>query len=811
MTWVFNPFTGTFDSAGSTTYNITNNPGGSATEVQYNTGGAFGGSVNLTWVSPALTIGEQQVTQGSLVLANTAAAAYSVTLKSSNSATAAWTMTLPVNAGTNGQVLQTNGAGVTSWVAQSGGSGTLTANTTATSGFTAGQYLYSDGSLLQAGSFGTGVATALAVNAGSAGCFVRNNTAESISGALTLTSAAPQLTLGVNATTLGQIKLFGSTSGDVTLKPAAAAGTATVFQLPASNGNSGEFLQTDGAGGTSWAVGGGGLTIGTTAITGGTAGRLLFEKSDNTVTESSLLSFDSTNGSLSVGGATVTTSNPVLNLTQTWNAAVTFTGLKLNVTDTSSNTASLLLDLQVGGTSKAGVQKDGLTYNPIGFFNNTSKTYGIEWLGGGNSTIMVYRGGAASLGIYPGTTLGLVVPFNASYGFASSSTANANSDTLITRAAAATFQLGAADAAAPVAQTLQVQSATGSPNVAGANFTINGSRGTGSGAGGSIIFQVAPAGTGGGTTPNPLATVLTISSDKKLTLNGGVFDYGVTTASVFNLNANTQITSGSGWVKCAYIQNAADTAECDLRTASTIRLYGGANSFAVVSTGAQLASTKSLAWTSSTDIGTADTFLTRSAAATIQFGAADAAAPVAQTLQVQSVVGGTSDTAGAAFTIQGSRGTGTGAGGSIIFKTAPAGSSGTSQNTAIDRQIIVAAGKSLTDNTATSLFEIALPTLSMAGGVIEATVICTDGTDMQSVTETITYSAVNKGGAYTKDVDVQTTSSALSAGTLSNTWAFLDGTNKVTMQLTSDTSLSPTKFLVYYKVHNNSEQATTIV
>lgn len=61
-------------------------------------------------------------------------------------------------------------------------------------------------------------------------------------------------------------------------------------------------------------------------------------------------------------------------------------------------------------------------------------------------------------------------------------------------------------------------------------------------------------------------------------------------------------------------------------------------------------------------------------------GVADAASPGAQTLGVQSVVAGTSNTAGANFTLAGSRGTGTGAGGSIIFQTAPAGGSGTSQN-----------------------------------------------------------------------------------------------------------------------------------
>ena len=72
---------------------------------------------------------------------------------------------------------------------------------------------------------------------------------------------------------------------------------------------------------------------------------------------------------------------------------------------------------------------------------------------------------------------------------------------------------------------------------------------------------------------------------------------------------------------------------------------------------------------------------TSPAAATLQLGAADAASPVAQTLQVQNVVAGTSNTAGANFTVAGSIGTGTGAGGQIIFRTAPAKSTNTTQNT----------------------------------------------------------------------------------------------------------------------------------
>jgi hypothetical protein len=56
----------------------------------------------------------------------------------------------------------------------------------------------------------------------------------------------------------------------------------------------------------------------------------------------------------------VTVSTPCLDLSQTWNnVATTFTGLKFNVTDTASAGGSMLMDLQVGGTSKFSVNKFG--------------------------------------------------------------------------------------------------------------------------------------------------------------------------------------------------------------------------------------------------------------------------------------------------------------------------------------------------------------------------------------------------------------------------------------------------------------------
>jgi hypothetical protein len=63
---------------------------------------------------------------------------------------------------------------------------------------------------------------------------------------------------------------------------------------------------------------------------------------------------------LQAASGTITADAPVLNLTQTWNnAAVVFTGIKLNVTETASANGSFLLDLQRGGVSRFAVYNTG--------------------------------------------------------------------------------------------------------------------------------------------------------------------------------------------------------------------------------------------------------------------------------------------------------------------------------------------------------------------------------------------------------------------------------------------------------------------
>jgi hypothetical protein len=86
------------------------------------------GQVGISNVSPSalLTLGTAGTTAGTVSLAGSTSG--TVTIQTA-AAAGTWTMTLPTTAGSSGQVLQTNGSGVTSWVTVSAGSGVTTIGT----------------------------------------------------------------------------------------------------------------------------------------------------------------------------------------------------------------------------------------------------------------------------------------------------------------------------------------------------------------------------------------------------------------------------------------------------------------------------------------------------------------------------------------------------------------------------------------------------------------------------------------------------------------------------------------------------------
>ncbi len=110
----------------------------------------------------------------------------------------------------------------------------------------------------------------------------------------------------------------------------------------------------------------------------------------------------------------------ILNLAQTWNTTGTPTAIKLNVTNTASNAASLLMDLQVGGVSKFKV--DNLGYITSTGITTTAATVTIPMniVSIGNtlqSTTNVDIGGLTIQGMYAaaGTNNGSFITLKPGY------------------------------------------------------------------------------------------------------------------------------------------------------------------------------------------------------------------------------------------------------------------------------------------------------------------------------------------------------------------------------------------------------------
>ena len=226
------------------------------------------------------------------------------------------------------------------------------------------------------------------------------------------------------------------------------------------------------------------------------------------------------------------TSRPLIDAAQTWsNVGTTFTALKVNITNINSAAASLLLDLQVGGTSQITVSRAGLL-TTVGNvksgadFDSASTTPAFKATG---ATLMqLYNAGGITGYVAVGAAgCGLVIDNN-------------SIDVILTRAGTRTLQFGKADAATALAQTTQVQSvAAGNGNTAGADWTFQGSLSNGSGAAGKIIFKSSLSAAGSGV-QNTANAALTISNPSAtgIAFNG----YG---AGALSTDASGNITATS--------------------------------------------------------------------------------------------------------------------------------------------------------------------------------------------------------------------------------------------------------------------------
>ena len=207
-----------------------------------------------------------------------------------------------------------------------------------------------------------------------------------------------------------------------------------------------------------------GITIGTTAITSGTVGRVLFEGTGNVVQESANLFWDNTNVRLGVGTSTPST---VFEIIRNQNALT-----QINLTNTSSgNIAGPILNLtsdvasgvfQFGkqstttGTYKTIGQKDGFIYNGTGgdiSLINDFATGKIKFTTGGVSTAQMTLFSTGNLAINTTTDAGFKLDVNG--------TARVSGDLRITQSGSTTFGVniattGGATTITPISSTSNI-------------------------------------------------------------------------------------------------------------------------------------------------------------------------------------------------------------------------------------------------------------------------------------------------------------------------------------------------------------------
>lgn len=163
---------------------------------------------------------------------------------------------------------------------------------------------------------------------------------------------------------------------------------------------------------------------------------------------------------IGLSGFSLTGSNAqsIVDLAGTWNTTGTPTALKLNVTDTASNAASLLMDLQVGGSSRLNVQKNGFVsingaaaafLNTLSITNVIAGTNTLTFTIGSNASRYALgtttnhavsfftNNGVDSFRI--GTTGSVQIRSTATFGYSSTDDASGTADVLLARDAAATL------------------------------------------------------------------------------------------------------------------------------------------------------------------------------------------------------------------------------------------------------------------------------------------------------------------------------------------------------------------------------------
>jgi hypothetical protein len=180
------------------------------------------------------------------------------------------------------------------------------------------------------------------------------------------------------------------------------------------------------------------------------------------------------------------------------------------------------------------------------------------------------------------------------------------------------------------------------------------------------------------------------------------------------------------------------------------------------------------------------------------------------TIQAGGATSAATDKNGGAMVLAPGLSTGMGFSSVRLQSLSRAASTGTADNTMEDR-IIVPSVKNLTNTGAIGLFDVSLPTLATAGGIVDYTITATDGTNMHSISGRVLYDVVNKGGVYTSQITptVNTVATSNIGGTNVPVFTIVTGTNKFTVTVTDTDSLTTTVEQIRYTICNNSGSTIT--
>lgn len=232
--------------------------------------------------------------------------------------------------------------------------------------------------------------------------------------------------------------------------------------------------------------------------------------------------------------------------------------------------------LAITGTSSIGnitIGAGGNSIQQIFLTPNSGLNGGIGMVNGGGQ-VLVFINGTAQ---YSFASPNLVIRSDAAFAFGSTTTVSSTQDTFITRRAAANIQLGAANSATPVAQSVNSQgSRSGTDtNVSGGNLTISSGIGTGNATISSLALA-SPIAVTGGTGAQTQTTGLTIVGGAARLTNYTVSSGNVSPALPSAVNA------GAGAM--AFVIDATLTAITGLGLAP---IGGGSNKVPVYSDGTQ--------------------------------------------------------------------------------------------------------------------------------------------------------------------------------------------------------------------------------